>query len=211
MPEDVAPCQKWEANLILLANVFVEFKELTGWETAPAKYRNQHTWRVIKHARELANALEETPRPLYPTAIELFDEEIAAEIIKAMPEEEARYLLGGTRFDPDRLWMINEDGSPHYLSAAKNLASRFPSQELPTMLRRLAAIAEQKAKEPKRDYKPNQTYPNARTFARHLAEYFEQSYGYPFDHVIAACVYLKYPELDPPPNEDTVRGWRGAR
>jgi len=47
--------------------------------------------------------------------------------------------------------------------------------------------------------------------ARHLAERFDEYYGWIPNKIVAACVILKYPEIDPPPNEDTVRDWRGVK
>jgi hypothetical protein len=73
----VTPCENWEARLMFLAFCFADFIELTEWEAVPSKERSKRMGRVAKLARDLASALEETPRPYYPPALELFDKERA--------------------------------------------------------------------------------------------------------------------------------------
>lgn len=222
-PRDVSPCKEWEARLICIACWFFDFWELTPWETAPMEQRLNHSLRVATLARELANLLEENPRPLHPTALELFDEEHAVDIIRALPCSTAKALLAGTGYAHD--WHPNDGWHTQYRrddhdttyyrsNPAGNLSARFlhpEPQRLPSMLRRLAELATGFAKEKKRDTRPTSGEPNARAFARHLADSFKRQFDRTPNHVIAACVCLRFPDMDPPPNEDTIRTWRRAR
>lgn len=210
----VARCKEWEARIIWLARIFDGFRELSVWESASAEKRLSHSCKIARLARELANALEEEPRPLYPMALELFDEDQAVKIIKELPEATANALLSCTRFDPRGPAAYYKNGEPYYENISKNLADRFyfsAPQELPSMLRRLAGIADEKAKESKRSPRPDTGDANARIFAQHLSESFSFQFGRVPNEVIAACVCLRYPELKSPPNGDTIRSWRGVR
>ena len=221
--DNVLPCEEWEARLWYIALWFGNFQELSEWETAPAEKREGHSLRVAKLARDLANALEEPIRPYYPPALELFDEERAVDIIRSLPEQTAEVLLNGTGYAHDwhprqgrdtRYQRGEYDRRSYSSDAALNLASRFDSPEpqlLSSMLRRLADLAEQKCREPKRDARPKTANANARAFARHLAKEFEFKFNRTPNDVIAACVCLRFPDLENPPNEDTIRAWRGAR
>jgi hypothetical protein len=216
-PLEVAPCEEWEARLIFLADWFTDFQALTEWEIAPMKKRSRSAQRVARLARDLASALEETLRPYYPTALELFDEEQALDIIRALPEQTAKALLACTGYSID--WQrgcqrTDFDLGYYRSSAASNLASRFSypeAQRLPSMLRRLADTTEKQIKEPKRDLRAKTNHANSRVFARYLADHFLRQYNHTPDEVIAACVSLKFPYLDSPPTKDTIRDWRGAK
>ncbi|MFO1351761.1 MAG: hypothetical protein U1F68_14255 [Gammaproteobacteria bacterium] len=71
LPDGVKPREDWEVRLWFLANHFELYRELSGWETASFDERSAHSKRVARLARDLANALEETPRPHYPPALAL--------------------------------------------------------------------------------------------------------------------------------------------
>jgi hypothetical protein len=208
------PCEAWEAEIILLAGRFDNFYGLTQWEAAPNEQRTEHSRRVARFARKVADAMEEYVRPYYPPVLKLFDEEHAVSIIRALPVGLAKDLLDCTQFSEDGVpARFTAEGEPVYVSAASQLAGHFrlpETQEFPPLLRRLAIWVEEAAKESKRDKRPKKR-PNARIFARDLAEYFAQYYGCIPYEVIAICVTLKFPELDSPPTAKDVRKWLGAK
>jgi hypothetical protein len=156
-PEEVSPCKEWEARLIQIADMFTDFWELSDWETASKDARLLHGSIVAKLARELANALEEEPRPYYPPVLEFFDEDRSTDIIKAMPEATANALLRGTKKGGNPGVFNTQTGDPIYTSASHNLARRFDfpePQKLPSLLRRLADYATEKIQEEKRVARP---------------------------------------------------------
>ncbi|MCC8991285.1 MAG: hypothetical protein LM514_01510 [Streptococcus sp.] len=210
--EECIPCTDWEADLLQLVNQFTTFESLKAWEKASGQDRFSHSKRVAKLARDLAKAIEEAPSPYYPPVLELFDEDRAANIIRALPS--AELLLGGTRYDRAPPMCFRE-GIPDYQNASYRLAGRFSfpePQNLPSLLRNLADYAERKQHEPKRDQRPNTGQPDARAFARQLTDdYFDLFFKRTPNEVIAACVNLKFPDIDPPPDESTIREWRGAK
>jgi hypothetical protein len=215
-PPEVAPCEEWEARIILLARSFTFpfFIELTEWETTPSKERSRHMRRVAKLARDLASALEKVPGQYYQPVLELFDEERAVDIIRALPELAAKAFLEGTGYSTDRRTGYQRtDFDPAFLGS--NPAIRlghyfcYPAlQELPSILRRQAKLAKEQVKEPKRDFRPRTGNPNARVFARHLAGHFRALFDEVPDEIIVACVCLRFPGMDNPPSKDTVRDWR---
>lgn len=214
-------CEDWEAELWLLSVKFYDFQPITVWEVASAKERDEHAYRVARLCRELASALEEDIRPYYPPALELFDSERAVDIIRGLQEGTAKALLAGTGYSLDSrngykrgkpAWF--ENGEPGYRDPASNLASRFhyPGlQQVSSLLRRLADYAEASPKQRKRDQRPTVTNRDARAFARELSDHFDLFFKRKPNEVIAACVALKFPELDPPPDEATIRKWRGKK
>ncbi len=213
LDEECNPCTDWEAELWYLMNQFVRFRPLSEWEKAVKKPRSKHSKRVAKLARKLAKAIEETPAPYYPPVLELFDEDRAADIIRALPS--AEFLLGGTKYDHAPARCFDEKGTPTYRNASYILAGRFSfpeQQNFPSLLQRLADYTEQKAQETKLDQRPNTGQPDARAFARQLAnDYFKLFFKRTPNEVIAACVRLKFPDIDPPPDESTIREWRGVK
>jgi hypothetical protein len=215
LPDNVKPCEPHEYCLWIIAQWFREFRPLSAWEIAPSSDKAAHCLKVAKLARELAEALTETPRPYYPPALQLFDEDQAADIIKSLPEETAKALLACTKYSESGDPACHlADGSPIWSSAAYNLAGRFSfptHQELAPMLLRLAEKACEYSRETKRDKRPNTGNADARVFARHLAGNFDLLFRRIPNGVIAACVCIMFPEIDPPPNEDTIRSWRDAR
>jgi hypothetical protein len=198
---DGLPCEDWEVELFSLAMHFKCFQGLSAWEAASAEKRLSHTYKVVKLARELADVMEEEPHPYYPPVLALFDEERSIDIISELPEDTARELLSCI---------------PHYESASVALSNLFISsdeqQELPSILRRQAEIRERAANKKRLDTRPNTGNPDARAFARYLANHFKELYKLKRmpNEVIAACVVLKFPELDSPPSADDIRFWRRA-
>ena len=215
-------CQPWEAELWHLSQLFMDFSLMGKWERASAQERATHSMKVAKLARQLANAIGEEIRPYYPPALEFFDDERAVDIIRRFGKQSAEALLSTTGYSADSQDGYErgkldcfDHGEPQWRrSPAHALASSllFPQwQELSPMLRRLAEHAEQSLKEPKRDKRPNIPNADARAFARYLADDFKLFFGKTPNEVIAACVVLKFPNIDPPPDESTIRDWRGVK
>lgn len=217
VPENVSPCEGWEAGLTMIARVFAYFGELTPWESASAEFRTAHGMKVAKLARELADVLEEKPNPHYPPVLGLFDEDKAVAIIKTMPEETSRDLLKNTKYGEYYIkhgeYLIHNSEHSYDNNAAYHLSRKFflESQEFPDLLRRLADHAEKAIYLKKRTARPNTGNANARVFAVHVANGMKQFFNRTPNEIIAACVCLKYPELEQPPNADTIRDWRGAK
>jgi len=82
-------------------------------------------------------------------------------------------------------------------------------------LRGLSQISEEQAllfdNIPWQDKRPSTGNPKARALARKLAGFLDANYSRTPNGLIASCVILTYPDLDPPPNEDTIRKWRGVK
>jgi hypothetical protein len=217
LPDDVEPCTHAEQNLLTVHRFLVNFFELDSWEMASQQVRIEHGLRVAKLARELARELKNPDGPYYPSVLQFFDEDCAVTIIKAMPEDTQVALLSCTRYaaSPDGGAGIDTATNEQlYLSAARALAARvsFPAEQtFSPLLERLADYAQKKIVEPRRDARPNTGDANARAFAKSLAEDFKILFGRIPNEVIAACVCLRYPEMESPPNADTIRDWRGAR
>jgi len=203
LPSDVQPPKKWESDLLTLAGIFEMFHELSPWERTVNEDRFRHSRKVAKAARELAEALEEPANPGYPPVFGLFDEDAAEEIIGLISDKMPPTLIRYTKLDPKEkkpLFPLNW-----------NLAIHLPHQKLPALLRRLAEFADEQCKEPRRDNKPNHGDANARAFGRHLATEFSRLFRCTPNDVIADCVMVRYPDIDPPVTGELVRRWRGAR
>jgi hypothetical protein len=192
-PDIIEPCEGWEASLQVLAVAYASFCELHEWEMASSEVRTAHATKVARLARELADALTELPQPGYPLVLRLFDEDCARDILKLLPKDEIKYL------------MLSSD--PFF-----PLAAYFSGgQRFPPLLRRLADYAEKKMSAPKRQKRPQTGHSNSRAFALHMAERITKEFKRTPNEIIAAFVFLKYPELDNPPNADTIREWRGVK
>lgn len=208
------PCQE---VLFRLAVIFSQFEELTEWERARSEDRHDHSQRVARLVRETAELLESKPALECPTALALFDEERALDILRAFPPDRMERMFERSRFEAKEgvLRCCFDGMESGQLSAAEALAFHFSwpkAQEMPSMLRRLAEYVEEQANSPSREPRPNTPTTmgaNARAFARYLTAYFEFNYNLTPDEVIAACVALRFP--DSPPDADDVRSWRGAR
>ena len=194
-PDNVAPCEGWEGSLTAVIFAYSNTGELSEWDIASNEQRKAHTEKVARLARNLAAALTEEPHPHYPPVIRLLDENFVQEIVNLIPEKERKYLTVG-------------DGSPYTILG---LYTRSQRHYLPTMLGKLADHAEKELRKEKRIARPNTGHPNSRAFALYLAEQFKRIFNRTPNEVIAACVCLKYPELENPPNADTIRDWRGVK
>lgn len=75
------------------------------------------------------------------------------------------------------------------------------------ILSALGNFADTAADHKRRDIRPNMGNPKARILARRLAETFIEHGKAPSTTVIAAAVSIYFPELDPPPNTDTISDW----
>lgn len=114
---------------------------------------------------------------------------------------------------------ICEDGKQHdffplWRTPASALSSLFLAgqpQRVESVLRRLADYAELQSKKEKRDKRPFTGNANARVFAKELAWHFKTYFNKTPNEVIAACVILKFPSIEPVPNGEQIRKWRGMR
>ena len=204
----------WEARLTAIGHFFSTFAELSEWEVAAGNKRLAHCVKVGKLARELATALEESVRPYYPPALCFFDEDRIVDIIKCLPDDITAGLLSNTKYGEGTGLIEAETGEKVYLSASSMLLrwmANHEDQELHKLLKSIATYADKNAAEQRRIGRPNTGHPNARAFALHLAENFDETFHCMPNEVIAACVCLKYPQLENPPNADTIRDWRGAK
>lgn len=84
-------------------------------------------------------------------------------------------------------------------------------QRISPVLRNLADYADRLRREERRDKRPLTGEADARVFARYISDHFHRFFGRTPNDVIAACVCLKFQELEEPPNGDTIRAWRGVR
>ena len=198
-PENVAPCEWWEASLIEVISVYGNTGELSEWRLASTEQRKAHTAKVARLARKLAEALTEQPRPYYPPVLGLFEDKYAQEIVDLLP-------------DPGHHAYEIYHKSPRRIP--QRLLSHYyfrETQQLPSLLNRLANHAEEQVSFHKPIPRPNTGHVNSRAFALHMAEEFKRIFKRTPNEIIAACVCLKYPELENPPNSDTIRDWRGVK
>jgi hypothetical protein len=217
--ETLNPASPLEEALFRLALKFCLFNELTEWERAWGEDRYDHSQRIAKLVREAAELLESKPALECPPALALFDEERALDILRAFPPDRVERMFESRRFEEKEgvIRYCFDRTKSGQLSAADALAFHFSwpkAQEMPSMLRRLAEYVEEQANSPRREARPNTPTPmraDARAFARYLTAYFEKTYKLTPDEVIATCVALRFPELDPAPGTEDVRAWRGAR
>jgi hypothetical protein len=192
--EAISACEGWEATLIELAEMFGYFYELQEWEIATSEERKAHLNKVAKLARELAETLTEEPHPSYPPVIEFFDDDCVMDVFNLLPEMHRKYSLRAKDYRGALTFYFPDGG-----------------QKLPSVLLRLAEYADKKLYETKRIARPNTGHANSRAFALYLAEGINRRFNKIPNEVIAACVCLKYPELENPPNSDTIRDWRGVK
>lgn len=186
----------WEDHAYFLCCRMHGFKPLSKWDSAPKEYKDNYSQRVARLARELAEALEEDIRPGDIPVLLYFDDDAALNLFNRLAASV------GVK--------INVQANDASLLLAQETESYAP-QKFPSLLRRLAQGMEYVATWEIRDKRPNTGQPNARTLARYLSEYFESTYKKTPNSVIAACVRLMLPEIDPPPGEEDIRQWRGAR
>ena len=191
--DGVAPCEGWEASLIQVIFDYGNTGELSEWSLASAEQRKAHTVKVARLARQLADALTEEPHPYYPPVTRLLEENFVQKIVNLIPEKERKYLAVGDR-------------SPYTI-----LGLYTERQYLPSVLRKLADHAEKELRKGKSIARPNTGHANSRAFALHMASCFNSGWKKTPNEIIAACVCLKYPELENPPNADTIRDWRGVK
>ena len=216
--------EDWEGELWFLACVFGLSQPVKGWEIASTETRRKHAQRVAKLARALAEALEEEPQPFpnYPSVLAFFDDAPALKIIEFLPIKLAELLLDGTGYSlqGDRYERTSppthyDKGQPQWESPANKLARSLVnhpySQQFPSLLRQLADYAETRIHDQRHDYRPTVPGVDLRVFARHLALYFSIFSRKIPNEIIAACVRLRFPDFDPPPNEATIRAWRGVK
>jgi hypothetical protein len=200
LPSPTEP-RAWERELLALALKFAAFRPLGEWETATTRERNEHEQRVARLSRELAQALNEAPRPDYPPVFALFGDREARAIIEALPED-VRRTITGTPYG-----LIQYERLPGGVGAALASLGVAAPQYMPALLHSLVAFAEASTRGRKRDARPTASSANARVFARELVNYFEGRYRRKAYGIVAACIALKFPGLDPPPTESDIRKW----
>lgn len=202
-------------SVLLLTSAIDSSPPLSQWEMASSAARSKHAAAVAKHAKALARLIESEERPYYPPALALFDEDEAAKIAGALSPDLSKWVLTGTRFDPNGPQLFDTStGLPHYLSAANHLASSVSGQRISELLLSLARWAETEAEESNRNpraKRPNTGDANRRALAVRLARHFGDFYQRQPNEIIACCVNLIFPDGDPPATEDLVRTWRGVR
>lgn len=198
-PDSVAPCEGWEASLLEVIWAYSNTGELSEWSLASAELRKAHIVKVARLAHQLADALTEQPHPYYPAVLGLFDDQCAQDIVNLLPKPDPRshaIFYRSPKLIPQRLL------SAYYFREG---------QQLPSLLNRLANHAEEQLFSQKTIARPNTGHPNSRAFALHMANSIYKIWKKTPNEIIAACVCLKYPELENPPNADTIRDWRGAK
>ncbi len=188
--------EPWQAALENLAIRWVMFKDLSPLERASAQERREQARKIETLARKLAEAIHPWPDT---SIIDLFDPNTTAAINKTFPSIIRGLSSPLLAQDPD---------DPGYPLALVDCIER---QSLPNMLQRLADNAHKKAFPRLRDLRPRTGNPNARVFARYMADHFRSAYGKQPDEVLAACVALRFPSLSTPPTAETIRAWRGSR
>ena len=142
-------------------------------------------------------------------------------MLRRLPEDLAKIYLVGTGYtlremDYEKTELPFAEGcsGKRWLKPHLQLVGAFStreSQEFPSLLRRLADYAEARIADPKRDHRPSRSNADARALARDLARYFLSSFHKVPNEIIAACVRLYFPNLDDPPDEGTIREWRGVK
>jgi hypothetical protein len=219
--------EHWEPSLLYFSHEYDNFYPMTPWERMSNEMRVRVVRRHTQILRELAADLNTGFCPDYPPVLEFFDPERAIDIIRALPEDIAKNVLQNSGYSPDPetgyarqyFSLMAPKPSERFYNPAVRLAYLFSSpsarqaQELAPIFERLADYAENSINEPKRDRRSNSGNADARAFARQLAEYFKKPRYYRNldcqipNTLIADCVTLKFPDLDPPPDDKTIRDW----
>lgn len=205
---------EWEFWLFWLRSFkWDQVRPLAGWERVAATDRRAHMNRIARLAQELAEALESdgaVPTIDYAEAVdELVAEAILGDIWDSMAD-----LVPAENLPYSREDFVRAHPTMGGLSSTQlSIYTMLREQSWPNALRQLAHSAKRKAQTAQpRDARPATGHPEARLFARYLADnFFKQMFDRTPNAVIAACVRLKFPDLDIPPDEGTIRSWRGAR
>lgn len=141
--------------------------ELTRRDATPTKERQRKAAQIAAMALKLAKAIERSPE-YFPPVLALLDEDAAGEIIQAAKLPEPMPAYGVT--------------------AAGVLADRFPAQEIPAFLRKLAHHAEHIPAP--RDPRPDTGDATARIAVRALRRMFPRMPT----PAIAAAIEAAWPE-----------------
>lgn len=195
--------QKVPSDVLALSHHIAAWRPIDRWHSAPAAVRRTYSRRVAALARDLAEALAEEVRPEVPAACDLFDSEVIEDAMDADPA-----------CRPIPLVIATVGG----LSRAGGLARIYPGwrkqlsrQQLVPMLSRLAKHVESKELVRLSDARPKTGNANHRSFARHLSDWFERSYGEVPNGIVADLVNLMLPSLDSTATDVSVREWRGMK
>lgn len=225
--------EDWERAAVALVLIPFELTPAyTARERLPSKDRRKRARSVARLARELAKKLANEAAPGCPEVLALFDPDRALDMLRELDLRWSGSLIERTgysrhrnggyerrekRVDPDNGAALSWSDPADEL-ARHFLRSRLPDefQTLPSLLERLAEIMEKVDVWPaNRLARPNANpgHEDAMVFAAELDNYFRRNFEvdddktYEMDKVIAACVRIRAPDLDPAPVAEEVRSW----
>ena len=187
---NISKLEQWEERLFIVCDWFFENENRfyhKPWEFASSSKRKAHANRITRLANELAAAIEEDIHPPFFPVNHYFDED--------HPNFRKQQCFS---YEPDNLeiqTVIYKFSGIYQHRILFTIDKAFPQ-----ILRLLARRTQNKLKIPARDTRPNTGNVDARIFAKYLARQFISTFNRIPNDVIAACVCLKYPDIDPPPN-----------
>lgn len=213
--------EDWEVEIYFLSAIFSNYSPLTEFEKTPSEDRKNHLNKIIKTCEELADLLEDESNPNYPSVLELFDPEKAADIVRCLPKAMAEKLLRDTGYpandldcyelDDKNSVPIKKQFSPGKDHPGKKLISYMGTgnghQQLPPILRRLAQHAEHNKHPVLRNTRPNSEESNIKTFSRELEHHFNVFFGTSSGTVILSCALLMFPKFKDSINIKKIKRW----
>lgn len=212
-PEDVDedlvdwPQESWEYGIISLSACW-DSKPLEPWELASARERQQLVMRASRLASELADLLDDKKFIPLGSIHRHIDTDIRECFLREVWEDSRTQPPEHQKFTGT----CDEFVSGWAVEWRYGFVSHLEKQRWSPLLRSLAKSLTQRAHVRGRDARPQTGAPDARVFARHLAdEFFQAEFSRTPNEVIAACVRLRFPELDNRPDEATIRSWRGVK
>jgi hypothetical protein len=179
-------------KVVMLCVSVCGFSPVSTWEKLSNEHRRALVERVSKLFNELADTLDDDTCPFFPALLLNCDGETVDGAFTAGLGNEKKISIN------------LEEVTVVFSGISKN-------HEITSILRRLADYATTTLNEKKRDVRPSVNAPTPRAMARHLTEHFQTYYNKTPNEIIASCVCMVFPELYPPPGEEEIRKWRGAR
>lgn len=230
MPVVVMDSENWEIEIYNLVHFcFDRFTPASSREKTAKGKRDEKAEAIINKARTLATALEDDAGPECPPVLALFDPERAVDILRDLPAGASRILLEGCGYSAgerdcyglrDRPSEYQRTSAEAKKDPAESLARFFgawkslpgegpPAQQLfPSLLRRLADHIEAGGADIEPPLpRPGAEDSDARIFARMLARHLEQFGGKRPHRLIAACIRVRFPDMKPSPDRDSVKEW----
>jgi hypothetical protein len=198
----------WEIRLLELATHWVLFRNLQTWERSGARTRRELSERIARVALALAELMEDSRGEPIASVGNFIDEEIAIKYLTGVWE------AAQTQNDPEARMNGPLDDFVYKVGPARRFTelTGLHKQTWGALLRRLSRNAVAFSNSQARDSRPTTGAADARVFARSLAnDYFKPKFDRNPNGVIAACVRLRYPDLGSPPDESTIRDWRGVK